>query len=295
MKILITGSNGLLGQKLVKQCLKNGYDFLATSKGENRFSTCPVERYQSLDITSLIDIEKVFQAYVPTHVIHTAAITNVDYCEDHVEECNEVNVKATKLLWEASKKRRIHLQLLSTDFVFDGEKGNYKEEDEVNPLSIYAQSKVNGENLLVNDESSNWSVVRTIIVYGEGENLSRSNIILWSKKALKEGQEIKIVDDQFRAPTWADDLAWACLEIVKQNKMGIYHIAGPETMSILQIVERVAKHYGLSTDQLSASKSNQLNQAAKRPPKTGFKLDKARREINYHPKTLEQTLDLIQD
>jgi dTDP-4-dehydrorhamnose reductase len=82
---------------------------------------------------------------------------------------------------------------------------------------------------------------------------------------------------------------------VKQNKMGIYHIAGPETMSILQIVERVAKHYGLSTDQLSASKSNQLNQAAKRPPKTGFKLDKARREINYHPKTLEQTLDLIQD
>lgn len=293
MKILITGSNGLLGQKLVGQCLKRKINFLASSKGVNRNNDCPDENYISLDICDVNNIQDVFNTYTPTHVIHTAAITNVDYCEENPEECEQVNVVATQLLFEASQRCKAHFQLLSTDFVFDGLKGNYEESDQPSPLSVYAKSKVDGENLLLNSSNNNWSIVRTIIVYGIGINLSRSNIICWAKDVLSKGQEITIVDDQFRAPTWADDLAWACLRICELNERGIFHISGPETMSIFDLVNRVAKHFELPADKVKPISSSQLNQAAKRPPKTGFNLRKSQEKLGYSPKTLEETLDLI--
>ncbi len=293
MKILITGSNGLLGQKIVRQAQKKGITFLATSKGENRNSDCPTENYQSLDICKEDDIAFVFTDFQPTHVIHTAAITNVDSCELNPEECELVNVTATRYLFEASQKINAHFQLLSTDFIFDGEKGNYKETDEPNPLSVYAKSKVDGEAILLKADYRNSSIVRTIIVYGIGNNLSRNNIICWAKEALGKGQEMNIIDDQFRAPTWADDLAWACLRICELNKTGIYHISGPETLSIYSIVERVANFYKLSTESLTKTDSSTLNQPAKRPPRTGFDLTKSRNELGYNPKTLEETLRLI--
>jgi dTDP-4-dehydrorhamnose reductase len=293
MKVLITGSNGLLGQKIVGQVLKKGTSFLATSKGENRNTDCPSENYQSLDICDANVIEKVFTDFQPTHIIHTAAITNVDTCELNPEECELVNVTATRYLFEAAQKVNAHFQLLSTDFVFDGEKGNYKETDEPNPLSVYAQSKVDGEVLLLNSDYKNHSIVRTIIVYGVGNNLSRNNIICWAKEALSKGQSMNIIDDQFRAPTWADDLAWACLRICELDKTGIYHISGPETFSIYTIVERVANFYGLSTESLTKTDSSTLNQPAKRPSRTGFDLTKSKNDLGYNPKTIEETLKYL--
>jgi dTDP-4-dehydrorhamnose reductase len=293
MKVLITGSNGLLGQKIVRQALKKGISFLATSKGENRNPDCPSGNYQSLDICDANAIEKVFTDFQPTHIIHTAAITNVDACELNPEECELVNVTATRYLFEAAQKINAHFQLLSTDFVFDGEKGNYKETDEPNPLSVYAKSKVDGEALLLNSDYKNHSIVRTIIVYGIGNNLSRTNIICWAKEALSKGQPMNIIDDQFRAPTWADDLAWACLRICDLDTTGIYHISGPETFSVYTIVERVANYYGLSTESLTKTDSSTLNQPAKRPPRTGFDLTKSRNELGYNPKTIEETLKYL--
>jgi dTDP-4-dehydrorhamnose reductase len=293
MRILITGSNGLLGQKIVRQLKKRKIEFLATSKGENRNQDCENTHYFSMDICSEEEIANVFNAYNPTHVIHTAAITNVDTCELNPKDCIETNVLATKKLFEATKKIGAHFQLLSTDFIFDGEKGNYKEDDKPNPLSRYAQSKVDAEGFLLLNTYPDFSIVRTIIVYGLGNNLSKTNIVCWAKEALSKGQEMRIIDDQFRAPTWADDLAWACIRICELNKRGVFHVSGPETMSVFEIVERVAIHFGLSTQSLVRTDSSTLNQPAKRPPKTGFDLTKSRNELGYNPKTLEETLDLI--
>lgn len=293
MKIIITGSNGLLGQKLVAYLHNKGINFIATSKGENRNPDCPKEKYYSLDICVQTAIEDIFDKYKPTHVIHTAAITNVDACELDPDLCYLVNVQATQFLVEASLKHKAHFQLLSTDFIFDGLKGNYKEEDIPNPLSHYASSKVNAEKVLLNSEYQNWSIVRTIIVYGIGNNLSRTNIVCWAKDALSKGQEMRIIDDQFRAPTWADDLAWACVRICKLNKTGIFHISGPETMSIFEIVQRVARYFSLPTNTLVRTDSSTLNQPAKRPPKTGFDLSKSKKELGYKPRTLEETLPFI--
>ena len=293
MKILITGSNGLLGQKIVRQLKKNNKFFLATSLGENRNPDCPNSFYRSLDISNQDQVNKVIMDYHPDAVIHTAAITNVDYCETNPDLCHEVNVTATAYLFEAAQQVGAHFSALSTDFVFDGKKGNYKESDQPNPLSVYANSKVDAERILINSAYKNWSIIRTIIVFVEGNNLSRSNIVLWAKEALSSGKELNIIDDQFRAPTWADDLAWACIKIAELHKTGVYHISGPETCSIYELVLRAAKSCGLDTKSLNKTTSESLNQAAKRPPKTGFDLSKAYVEIDYRPMSFEDSLKLL--
>jgi dTDP-4-dehydrorhamnose reductase len=293
MRILITGSNGLLGQKIVKICLKRGTEFLATSNGLNRNQECPSERYLEMDITNQSTIAEIFTDFKPTHIIHTAALTNVDYCELNPEECQEVNVLATQKLWNEAQKINAHFQLLSTDFIFDGLKGNYKETDEPSAVSIYGQSKVDAEQVLINSENKNWSIARTIIVYGTANNLSRTNIVLWSIDALTKGDPMKIIDDQFRMPTWADDLAWGCLEICRKDKKGIFHLCGPELMAVNEIVFRIAKHLGKSTENVEIISSSTLNQPAKRPPRTGFDLTKSKTELGYNPKTIEETITIL--
>lgn len=293
MKILITGANGLLGQKIVRQLMKRNIPFLATSNGTNRNPDCPDSDYKTMDICNAAEVIAVFESYQPTHIIHTAAMTNVDACELNPDACQAVNVEGTQNVSDAARSVGAHFQLLSTDFVFDGEKGNYSEEDAVGPLSVYAQSKVDAEHLLLESTEHNYSIVRTIIVYGTAHHLSRSNLFLWAKEALPKGEQMNVVDDQFRAPTWADDLAWGCIRICELNETGIYHLSGPETYSIFDIVQKVADYYGYDTGSLNRIASATLNQPAKRPPKTGFDLSKAKNKLNYQPKTIEETLNLF--
>lgn len=293
MKILITGSNGLLGQKIVKRCIKHNIPFVACSLGENRNPECPDDNYFSLDITDETEVKKAFQTHQPTDVIHTAALTNVDFCELNPDACELVNTKAVGFLFQAAKSIQAHFQLLSTDFVFDGLNGPYSETDEVNPLSVYAKSKVKAENILQADEFSNWSIVRTIIVYGTGFGLSRSNMVLWALEALPKGEKMNLVNDQFRAPTWADDLAYGCVEIVLKKQKGIFHLSGPVIRSIDQIVAEIAKHLNIRKFNIQTISSKTLNQAAKRPPHTGFILDKAKHLLDYRPKDFNETIPLL--
>jgi len=295
MKILITGANGLLGQKLVKQLLHRNISFLATSKGSNRNWSCPQTHYQPLDICNKELVQQIFETFKPTHIIHTAAITNVDFCEQQEQLCRKVNVTGTQILFENAQRINAHFQLLSTDFVFDGESGNYSEHDAINPLSIYGHSKADAENLLLQSSYLNFSIVRTIIVYGRGENLSRSNLFLWAKHELSQGNTIQVIDDQFRSPTWAEDLAWACIEICSKNLNGIFHISGATKHSIYEIAQKIAKFYKYPTELIVKTNSQQLNQAAKRPPNTGFNITKAKQLLKYNPKTIEQTLALLDE
>jgi dTDP-4-dehydrorhamnose reductase len=293
MRILITGSNGLLGQKLVKLLAnKDNVELLATSLGENRMSDKLGYIYRSLDITNNDEIGSLFDEFKPDVAINTAAMTNVDACESDKELCWDLNVNAVKYLIAASEKLNTHLIHLSTDFVFDGENGPYKEDDLPNPLSYYGASKYEAEKLLQNS-TIKWSIVRTIIVYGIGENMSRSNIVLWAKEALEKGNPLTIVDDQYRSPTLSEDLAMACWLIADKGADGIYHISGKDIMSIIDLVHRVADFYGLDKSIVTPIKTASLNQAAKRPPKTGFILDKPINELGYSPCSFEEGLAIL--
>jgi dTDP-4-dehydrorhamnose reductase len=179
--------------------------------------------------------------------------------------------------------------------VFDGEEGPYQEKDLPKPLSYYGESKYASEQLLQAADYTNWAIARTIIVYGIGENMSRSNIVLWAKGALEQGNPLTIVDDQFRSPTWADDLAMGCWLIAEKDAKGIFHLSGKDFMSILDLVKRVAEFFNLDASNISPIKSDTLNQAAKRPPVTGFILDKAIKELGYNPLSFEEGLKQLEE
>lgn len=296
MRILITGSNGLLGQKLVA-ALRNDPEvgLVATSRGADRTPQMLGDRYRSMDITLASEVDEVFDATKPTVVIHTAAMTNVDACELDPVACKLQNVTATENLVKAAKRHGSHFIHLSTDFIFDGENGPYREEDEPAPLSIYGNSKLDAERVVMNAGLAKWSIARTIIVYGVAEGLSRSNVVLWAKSALEKGQAIKVVDDQWRMPTLAEDLADGCIRIAKRGAAGIFNLSGPDGMSILELVQRVGAFFELDTSVITPVKSDTLGQPAKRPPRTGFVLDKARRELGYSPRGFEEGLAVLRE
>jgi len=290
LKIIVTGSNGLLGQKLIQLLAgKANVELLATSKGKNRFNRKEGYRYQSLDITNRTDVLAVVAEFQPDALINTAAMTNVDACELDKERCWDLNVNAVKHLIEAAKQSNTHLIHLSTDFIFDGAAGPYKEEDEPNPLSYYGQSKYQAEQLLAGS-TIKWSIARTIIVYGVVPDMSRSNVVLWAKEALEKGTPLTIVEDQFRTPTFAEDLAMGCYLIAEKKAEGIYHLSGKDAMSILDLVYKVADFYGLDQTIVTPIQSSALNQTAKRPTRTGFILDKAMTDLGYNPKSFEEGL-----
>ena len=292
--VLITGSNGLLGQKLVQQLhAKPNYKLIATSKGANRISSIAGFVYEQVDITDPDQVKNVFAKHQPDILINTAAMTNVDACEDDKKGCWEMNVNAVEYLLAESEKYGTHFIHLSTDFVFDGENGPYSESDLPKPLSYYGESKFASEKVLQNSEYKNWAIARTIIVYGLVEQMSRSNIVLWAKGALEKGDPINVVDDQFRSPTLAIDLAKGCILIADKQAKGVYHLSGKDLMSILELVNRVADFFKLDKSSITPIKSTTLNQTAKRPPKTGFVLGKAIQELGYDPVTFEEGLAIV--
>ena len=139
----------------------------------------------------------------------------------------------------------------------------------------------------MNSQLKGWAIARTIIVYGIVEDMSRSNVVLWAKKALEKGDPIKVVNDQWRSPTLAEDLALGCASIAKKRAQGIYHLSGEDFMSILELVQRVGRFFELDTSRMSPIASADLGQPAKRPPRTGFVLDKAKAELDYNPRSFE--------
>lgn len=296
MRILVTGSNGLLGQKLVA-ALRNDPEvkLIASSRGEDRTPDPGGYLYLSLDCTDAASVHRAFDETHPDVVIHTAAMTNVDACELDPMACRLQNVTAVQHLVEASKNIEAHLIHLSTDFIFDGERGPYREVDTPNPLSIYGHSKWDAERIVIDSGLKKWAIARTIIVYGIAKGLSRSNVVLWAKSALEKGQPIKVVHDQWRMPTLAEDLAEGCIRIAKRGATGIFNLSGPDGMSILELVQRVAAFFDLDPSVIAPVNSSSLEQPARRPPRTGFVLDKARRELGYAPHGFEEGLTVLRD
>ena len=230
-KILVTGSNGLLGQKLIEKLVNNTkFEIIATAKGLNRLPFQTGYKYFPLDITVEKEILDLFEREKPDIVIHTAAMTNVDLCETEKDECWKLNVKAVEYIINACQSSDSFLIHLSTDFIFDGLDGPYTEEGVANPLSFYGWSKYAAEKLVLNS-SIKWAIARTVLVYGIAHDMSRSNIILWVKNSLETGKSIKVVNDQWRTPTLAEDLADGCILIAEQEAKGIYNISGKDLLT----------------------------------------------------------------
>ncbi len=291
--VLVTGSNGLLGQKITAKIIaEGGVNLIATSKGVNRYKVHGGYIYTEMDILDQHQIKSVIEKFRPDVIIHTAALTNVDTCHTQNDLAYQLNVVATQTLLKICEDYGIHFIHLSTDFVFDGLNGPYREDSVPNPVSYYGETKLQAEEI-VKKSSGKWTILRTILVYGILDDMSRSNIVLWAKGALEKGEPLNVVNDQWRMPTLAEDLADACLLSVELESTGVYHISGKDMMSISQLVYRVADFWNLDGSLINEVSASTLNQAAKRPLKTGFILDKAKTELNYQPHSFEEGLAIV--
>lgn len=295
MKILLTGSNGLLGQKLVALLHQApGVELVATARGTNRLAAYyPALRFIALDVTDPTQVQQVLTQEQPSHVIHTAALTQVDDCELNQAACWAQNVTATEYLAAACAQFNVHLTHLSTDFIFNGEEALLAEDAQPDPISHYGASKLAAEQAVQRTAGLRWAIARTVLVYGTTAAGGRSNLVLWVRESLRNKQEIKVVDDQWRTPTLAEDLAQGCWLLAQQSAQGIYHLSGRELLTPYQMAQQVAAAFELDAALLTRVDSQVFVQPARRPPRTGFRIDKAERELGYQPHSFAEGLALV--
>lgn len=294
MRILITGSNGLLGQKLAELLLpKQDIEVLATSRGENKLASLyPTLPFRSMDVTNAEQVDLVVSEFRPTHIIHTAAMTNVDQCESDRDGAILLNRDAVQYLVHACEKYNAHLIHVSTDFIFDGENGPYDEEAEASPVNFYGETKLMAEEV-VKKAKCKWAILRTVLVYGVAHDYGRSNIVLWVRDSLQAGKVIKVVTDQFRTPTLAEDLAMGCWLAAEHNAEGIYNISGSEMLTPYDMAMQVADFFTLDKALIDKADGSTFTQPAKRPPRTGFIIRKAEMDLGYRPHTFAEGIRMV--
>ena len=270
MRVLITGAHGLLGQKLALVFGRETDDELLladiAAKGffvHKRFD------YQQLDITQLGDVKSLVSQFRPDVIINTAAMTNVDACEEDRQGSWRLNVDGVKnLLIPARKIDGCRMIQLSSDYVFDGRVPPYDELSRPKPVSYYGRSKLAAENALLSSGVPG-AIVRTQVLYGTGYDV-RPSFVSWVLAQLEKGLPFRVVDDQRGSPTMADDLAYGIFKLVSRDCGGIFHVSGPESIDRFSFARKIADIFGFEPSLISPTTSQEIGQSANRPPDSTF-------------------------
>ncbi len=290
MKILVTGANGFLGHYLVQQLLLKKYTVIATGKGECRLPFTGMDNfdYEPMDFTDPFAVHDLFEKYQPAAVVHAGAMSKPDDCEKEQWQAYLVNVEGTVTLLTNAEEYRSFFVFVSTDFIFDGEKGMYREGDMAAPVNFYGKTKWEAEEI-VKEYPFDWSIARTVLVYGK-PLAGRSNILSIVKDKLAKGEEYSVVNDQVRTPTYVEDLAAGIVAIIEKKATGIYHLSGTDILTPYEMATRTADYLGLDKSLLKKVTAADFTQPARRPPKTGFNIEKAKKELGYQPLSFEEGL-----
>ena len=290
-KIFITGANGLLGQWLLKALVEEDFLVVASGKGECRipFHGEPSYKYIDLDITDGNKVNEIIIAEKPDLIVHAAAITQPDVCEINKILCWNTNVTATRFLIDAAKKINAGFIYVSTDFVFSGEEGPYSETDEPAPVNYYGSSKLAGEKA-TEESGLPWTIIRTVLVYGKTWKSGRKNFVYWIRESLENKVSIRVVDDQWRTPTFVEDLADGIVSAIKKGATGIFHLSGKDMMTPYQLAMKTAETLQLDPSYIERVNASVFSQPAKRPAKTGFVIEKAIKELGFKPNNIDDGL-----
>ncbi|MDD1773982.1 MAG: dTDP-4-dehydrorhamnose reductase [Methanobacterium sp.] len=267
-RLFITGGSGLLGSKFIR--FSDKYEVITT------YNSNPRDNAIKLDITNDEQVINKIESLSPDVVVHSAALTNVDYCEDHQEEAYKINAQGTLNMAKACQKVDSKLIYVSTDFVFDGREGLYSEDHQTNPLSYYGLSKLKGEEF-VKDSGVNYAIARVSVLYGWHTNF---NYVTWVINELKAGNQINIVTDEYNSPTYADNAAEALLKIFTKDKKGIYHIAGNERINRFDFARNIAQVFELDPTLIKPIKSEDLIRKAQRPLDSSLQVRKAEIDLD---------------
>lgn len=291
-RILVVGSNGLLGQKMAEQLVRGtSYRITLASVEDEPVRELESVPYVRLDITVRKEVRELVAELRPDVIVNCAAMTNVDLCETERELAWKINVSGVESLAEAAKKLHAVLVHVSSDYVFDGKNGPYTEDDRPEPLSYYGKSKLASENAL-RSAGVAFLVARTMVLYGHAPGV-KANFALWLIQSLQARQSVRIVDDQIGNPTLVDDLAYALLRAVELGKTGIYNIAGRDICSRYEFAVRLARVFGLDESLIVPIKTASLKQPAARPLTSGLITLKAEVELGFKPSSIEHGLEVL--
>lgn len=284
-RLLIIGS-GLLGNCFAEMAVNTFVTFATYNEHPLDLKGC---KSYYLNITNKADVTTLVQKLKPDYIIHTAALTDVDHCERDKRLAWNINVEGTRHISEISRKISAKLVYISTDYVFDGYGGMYKENDSTNPIDYYGATKLGGENLA--KDLKDCIIVRPSVLYGW--NPMKLNFVTWVIQELKRGNAINVVNDQFNSPTLADNLVELILELIEKEENGIFHASGSERISRLDFAIRIAEIFGLNKDLIKPITSDQLNWTAKRPMDSSLDVSKISRIAK--PLDVEGSLTRMRD
>jgi len=294
MKILVTGSHGLLGRKLTGLIgSAANHELIRTARSSESESGLPGIYFQ-MDITDETAVNEVVLKAKPDVIIHAAAMTQVDDCEVRKEDCLKNNVAATEYLLNAAAQVSAHFIYISTDFIFDGSHGPLDENAVPGPVNFYGETKLAAEKLVM-QYSGRWAILRTVLVFGITPGIIRNNIVTWVKGNLESGKKIRVVNDQWRTPTLAEDLAMGCLMAAEHHAQGVFNVSGKEMLTPYDMALEVARFFELDESLIEKTDGTAFRQTALRPAKTGFIIDKAEKAWGYRPHTFRQGLEVVAD
>jgi len=286
MKVLITGCLGLLGQRVMTFSPPEN-DMLCTDLADST-DIIPPQIYKKCDLLDRDALKQLVIDFEPDQVINCAAYTNVDGAEDEREVCWNGNVMTVENLIYAARKVNARILHISTDYIFDGKDGPYTENAVANPLGFYGRSKLAAENAL-RASPLEYTIVRTMVLYGKSRN-NRPDFVGWLINQLQHDRPVNIVTDQIGNTTLNDDLALSIWEVIKQDFCGIINIAGREIVSRHAFAQTIADVFDLDASLINPITTDELNQKAPRPLKSGLVVDKALYELCLNLSDVRQGL-----
>jgi len=290
MKILITGASGLLGSKVAELALSKGYEVYSAYNQHPTYYGSPVK----MDLRDLDSCKRVFENIRPEVVIHSAALTNVDLCEVEKDVAWRVNVYGTELVARLCKELNCFMVFISTDYVFNGEKGLYSEEDLPDPINYYGYTKLKAEGVVKNI-LNDYCIVRTSAIFGSKPAAGKINFVLWILKNLRQKREINVVIDQINSPTLNTNLAEAILEILDRRLSGLYHISGATPINRYDFACLLAEEFKLERELIQPTTSDRINWIAKRPKNSSLNIAKAQRKLKNKPLDIHNAIKILRE
>ena len=289
-RILIVGSNGMLGQSLCGFYLQQNNIRLLGCSIEDKSLVNDLD-YIQCDVTKRNEVKKTILDFYPDYIINASAYTNVDKSETERELAWKINVKGIEYIAEAARVLDARIIHISTDYIFDGKEGPYAEDEKPNPLGYYGRTKLASENAL-KLSGVLYTILRTNVLYGADSN-GKTGFVRWLVNALTDGKDVRIVTDQVNNPTFIADLVQAVSKVIEYNKTGIYNIGGREFLSRFEFSEIIADYFGLDKNLIKPITTDELKQPARRPLKSGLITLKAETELGYKPHSIKETLAII--
>jgi len=286
MRILITGGSGLLGSKVAEIALEREYEVYSGYNSHKPEFGEPIK----FDLANPDSVVKAIDEVNPDVIIHSAALTDVDKCEVEKELAYKINVEGTKVVAEMARKLGSFMVYISTDYVFDGSRGMYREEDETNPINYYGYTKLLGENFC-----QDFCIARTCVIYGARPASGKVNFVLWLINKLENGESVRIITDQFITPTLNTNLAKMVLEIAERKITGIFHLAGATRVSRFEFAKEIAKEFRLNENLIMPAKMDDINWIAKRPRDSSLDTSKAAKYLSEKPYDLTKALKVLKE